>query len=116
MPWQPNVSSEGMLRSFEDLEREEAVARDFANDELIMLTLRLGSYPTSCLFPMNSHLVCLILVGNFMTSVEASASSNHSLLMMAERFEMSLKCLAHSSEQEIGVSGSTCAFGLSTLW
>jgi hypothetical protein len=43
---------------------------------------------------MSSHLVCLILVGNFMTSVEASASSNHSLLMMAERFEMSLKCSA----------------------
>jgi hypothetical protein len=41
---------------------------------------------------MSSHLVCLILVGNFMTSVKASASSNHSLLMMAERFEMSLKC------------------------
>jgi hypothetical protein len=65
---------------------------------------------------MSSLLVCLILVGNFMTSDEASASSNHSLLMMAERFEMSLKCSAHSSEQEIGVFGSSCAFGLSTLW
>jgi hypothetical protein len=65
---------------------------------------------------MSSHLVCLILVGNFMTSAEASASSNHYLLMMAERFEMSLKCSARSSEQEIGVSSSSCAFGLSTLW
>jgi hypothetical protein len=67
-------------------------ARDFTKDKLIMLNPRLGSYLTSCLFLMSSHLVCLILVGNFMTSVEASASSNHSLLMMAERFEMSLKC------------------------
>jgi hypothetical protein len=82
----------------------------------MMLIPRLGSYPTSCLFSMSSHLVCLILVGNFMTWVEASASSNHSLLMMAERFEMSLKCLAHSFEQEIGASGSSYAFGLSTLW
>jgi hypothetical protein len=116
MPWQPNVSPEGMLRSFEDLGREDVAARGFAEDELIMLTPRLGSYPTSCFIPMSSHLVCLILVGNFMTSVEASTSSNHSLLMMAERFVMSLKCSASSSEQEIGVSGSSCAFGLSTLW
>jgi hypothetical protein len=79
-----------------------------------MLIPRLGSYLTSCLFPMSSHLVCLILVGNFMMSVEASASSNHSLLMMAERFEMSLKCLARSSEQEIEVSGSSCVFCLSS--
>jgi hypothetical protein len=57
-----------------------------------MLTPRVDSYPASCLFPMSSHLLCLILVGNFMTSVEASTSSNHSLLMMAERFEMILKC------------------------
>jgi hypothetical protein len=40
-----------MLRSFEDLEREDATARDFAKDELIMLTPRLGSYPTSFYFP-----------------------------------------------------------------
>jgi hypothetical protein len=116
IPWQPNVSPEGMLRSFEDPEREDAAARGFVKDELIMLTTRLGSYPTSCLFPMSSHLVCLILVGNFMTSVETSASSNHSLLMMAERFEKSLKYSVHSSEQEIGVSGFSCSFGLSTLW
>jgi hypothetical protein len=68
------------------------------------------------LISMNSHLVCLILVGNFMTSIEASASSNHSLLMMAEGFEMTLKCSTHSFEQEIGISGSSCVFGLSTLW
>jgi hypothetical protein len=42
--------------------------------------------------------------------------SNHSLLMVAERFVMSLKCSARSSEQEIGVSGYFCAFGPSTLW
>jgi hypothetical protein len=64
---------------------------------------------------MSSHLVCLILVGNFMTSVEASASSNHSLLMMAERFEMSLKCSARSPKNGIRVLGSSCAFSLSTL-
>jgi hypothetical protein len=116
MHCQPNVSPEGMLRMFEDLKREDTTTRDFAQDELIMLTPRLGSYPTSCLFPMSSHLVCLILVGSFMTSVEASASSNHSLLMMAVRFEMSLKCSARSSEQEIEVSDSSCAYGLSTLW
>jgi hypothetical protein len=88
-----------MLRSFEDLEKEDAVAREFTKDELIMLTPRLGSYPTSCLFPMSSHLVCLILAGNFMTSAEDFDSSNHSLLMIAERFEMSLKCSTHSSKQ-----------------
>jgi hypothetical protein len=65
---------------------------------------------------MSSHLVCLILVGNFMTSVRASASSNHSLLIMAERVEMSLKCSARSPEQGIIVSRSSCAFGLSTHW
>jgi hypothetical protein len=114
-PWHPNVSPEGMLRSLEDLEREDATARDFAKDELMVLTPRLGSYLTSCLLPMSSHLVCLILVGNFMTSVEASASSNHSLLMMAERYEMSLKCLARSSEVGIRVSSFSRAFSLSTL-
>jgi hypothetical protein len=116
MAWQPNVSPERMLRTFEDLEREDTAARDLAKDELIMLTPRLGSYLTSFLFPMSSHLVCLILVGSFMTSVEAFASSNHSLPMMSERSVMSLKCSTRSSEQEIGVSGSSYAFGLSTLW
>jgi dihydroxyacetone kinase len=72
MPWQPNISHEGMLRIFEDLEREDKVAKGFTKDELIILIPRLGSYPKSCLFPMSSHLVCLILVGNFMTSIEAS--------------------------------------------
>jgi hypothetical protein len=104
-----------MLRSLEDREREDVAAKDFANDELMMLIPKLGSYLTSCLLPMSSHLVCLILVGSFMTSVEAFASSNHSLLMMAERFEMSLKCSARSSEVGIRVSGFSRAFGLSAL-
>jgi hypothetical protein len=104
-----------MLRSFEDLERGDATTRDFAKDELMMLTPRIGSYPTSCLLPMSSHLVCLILVESFMTSVEASASSNHSLLIMTERLEMSRKCSAPSSEVGIRVSGFSRAFDLSTL-
>jgi hypothetical protein len=33
-----------MLRSFVDLETEDATATDFAKDELIMLTPKLGSY------------------------------------------------------------------------
>jgi hypothetical protein len=102
-PWHPNVSPERMLRSFEDLEREDAAARDFAKDELMTLIPKLGSYLTSCLLPMRSHLVCLILVGSFMTSVEASASSNYSLLMMVERLEMSLKYSARSSRVGIRV-------------
>jgi hypothetical protein len=105
-----------MLRSFKHFEGEDTTARVFTKEELIMLIPRLGSYPTSCLFPVSSHVVRLILVGSLMTSVKASASSNHSLLMMAERFVMSLKCLAYSPKQEIGVSDSSCAFGLSTLW
>jgi hypothetical protein len=81
----------------------------------MMLILGLGSYPTSCLLPVSSDPVCLISVRNFMTSVKASALFNHSLLQMAERFEMSLKCSVRSSEHGIRVSGFSRAFGLCTL-
>jgi hypothetical protein len=65
---------------------------------------------------MSSHPVCLMLVGSFITSVETSASSNPYLLIMAKRFEMSLKCSARSFEVGIRVFDFSCAFGLSTLW